>query len=170
MWNNRVEQELGRRVHRLVAWMLATGGNLSDLAREARELFAAEPLGGSVATSVRNRCVSLVRTYLTRCAPIGWSLVGVEEQLPHSRIDLLLASETTGLFVGEELKKGRPTMMSPDLADQLRREFTDLHRLIGDRFGGLRVVTLGATDRCWMLVPHGSGWRRAPMLPGLEVR
>ena len=170
MWERRVDQEVGRRVHWLIGHAIAYGLGPSALPRLVAELFAANPLQVTAAASVRSRCVSRATVYLTRCAPVGWTLVGIEEELEHCRVDLLFANDSNGSLVSEELKAGRPTMMSSAVAEQVGRQFAACSKRWKGAYVGHRVVTLGAPDRSWMLAPRDGEMRRVSPLAGLEIR
>ncbi|MBV8980667.1 MAG: hypothetical protein JO086_07180 [Acidimicrobiia bacterium] len=153
-----------------MALAVAAGDGPEDVSALARQMFRAEPLGGALAASLLTRCISAVNVYLASCLPLGWELVGVEEPLAHCRLDLLWHDPVTGVLVVDELKTSRTDLTNPHTATQVRALCVGGAERWGNRFGGVRVVTLAAPRRTFMVAPAGAGMRRLAPPPALAPR
>lgn len=171
VWSERIESELGRRVHLLVGYCLAFG--VQDPTVATREMFRVEPVGGTVMTSARETCIGAVHTYLRRCIPYGWHLAGVEEQLLGARADLVWVYRNPFRVLIDEIKTNHADAGDDAaLRDQLRRLVRGGHLQWGTAFVGVRTVPLATPRRSWLtgMGPSGAGLRTLKLPADLEVR
>lgn len=167
MSERRIDAGVGMRVHQLIGFCLANG---VDAGAAARAMFAADPLGGTLMSSVRTRCSSATAQYLARCRPQGWDLVGYEEQVGRARADLVWAGSDPWRVLIDEIKTGVADADDPRLLGQIARLLAGGARLWGDAFVGVRVIPLASPRRAWLTAP---GPRRPEILrlpESLEVR
>jgi hypothetical protein len=83
-----------------------------------------------------------------RPSPDTWRLLGEEATVGEGRVDLLW-SDRDGRLLADELKmaSNRRQVLDRDTRTQLARYTRDLHEATGDRYLGLRVITLSAPRR-----------------------
>lgn len=156
MRDQQLDLEVGRRAHRLVALALARGVGPGQMIDLAAEVFTTWPTTRAMAQSARLRCVTAAATYLGRCVPVGYQLVGVEEPLGGGVADLIWSSRNGHRMLVDELKTGQPAPVDRDVATQVARlRRGGLDRWPG-QFVGVRVVTLGAVRRSWLVRPDGT--------------
>lgn len=170
MWEERVTQELGRRVHFGIGFVVATGGGPRDVTHIVQRLFAEAPLGGSVQSGLWSRCRSLIDRYMALCLPVGWTLVGIEETLPGGRVDLVWREDLTGRILIEELKIGRREPSHLGTRRQVATYYAAGMALWRERFAGVRVTLLRTPHRSWMVAPGPTGMALTPLTAGLEIR
>lgn len=176
MWDYKLRQEFGRRMHQGIA--RAVIGDLSPAAvlRLAAELVPADGLTRPVASHLRDELASKIEAYMARARPRSpWQLVGVEEGLYHSRLDLLWWHPALLALVIDELKSGRADRTSPSAYGQVRRLVLDGATRWGERFAGVRVVPMELLSQAWMTAPHWDSRGRLDVRPallpaGMEVR
>lgn len=151
MRDHVVDLEVGRRVHLLVGAALDRGASPGALIELCAELFSTWPTPRALAPSARLRCVTAAATYIGRCVPRGYGLVGVEEPLGHGIADLVWG-KAGRLFV-DELKSGSAEPADSAVRAQVGRLLVGGTAMWGTRFLGVRVVPLGCVRRAWIVTP-----------------
>jgi hypothetical protein len=147
-WEDRVNREVGRRVHRVVAELAASPESASpqQVLDVVRAMWLADPVGGSVASSARLRCSTASSLYLHRFMPTDWVLAGVEVRVGRAIADLVW-EDASGLVVIDEVKSGAASVDDPAVADQLARLAAGGRRRWDAEFAGVRLAPLGSPGR-----------------------
>lgn len=166
MRDQQLDLEVGRRVHLLVGLAIERGLGARDLVPLAAEVFTTWPTTRALAPSARLRCVTTAATYLARCRPRGFQLVGIEEPLGLGVADLVWSKEHHILV--DELKTGRAAPNDPGVHAQVARFVEGGRVRWGGRFVGVRVLPLVAVRSAWLM--RGDGAIEVPIGAGqLEV-
>ena len=145
---------VGTHVHRVIADLAPRlrdipAPDLGDAAIEAAGRLVGDRRIGNVA-SARGRVAGMASAYLQRLAPPpGTAFLGAEVPAPSGgvagRVDLAWSHPSVGVFY-DELKSWRQVLAAPDpdTLDQVNRYLDAGIAAHGDRFAGVRVVTLAA--------------------------
>lgn len=161
--------QLGSITHLLIGLLardlrgLTAEAVLSEIWAAAGRLATRDRFG-SRARAARITAAGAAATYYRYfMPPATWLLAGVEVEIEAGRIDLAWQSPD-GVVVFDELKlaSGRGRARGAGPTDrQTRRYLAHGDASLGDRFGGVRLVLLGA-PRHSMLVGPGALLRRLP--------
>lgn len=154
MRDQQLDLEVSRRVHLLVGLAIERGLGAQDLVALAAEMFTTWPTTKALAPSVRLRCVTAAATYLSRCRPVGFTLVGVDESLGRGVADLVWSKGHTLLV--DELEIGNATPNDADLCDRVVRLVEGGRTRWDRRFVGVRVLPLAAVREAWFMASDGS--------------
>lgn len=167
MRDHQLDLEVGRRVHLLVGLALSRGLGSRDLIGVAAEVFTSWSTTQALAPSARLRCVTAAATYLRRCRPAGFDLVGVEEPIGAGVADLVWRKGASVLV--DELKTGSATPNDQAVRDQVMRLVDGGVARWSKRFVGVRVLPLAAVRQAWLT--RADRTVEAPIGAGpLEVR
>lgn len=154
MRDQQLDLEVGRRVHLLVGLAIGRGLGPRDLPALAAEVFATWPTTKALAPSARLRCVTAAATYLARCMPLGFELVGVEEPLGQGVADLIWCKGYR--IVVDEMKTGKAAPHDPSVSAQVLRLIEGGAARWGTRFVGVRVLPLAGVRNTWLQAADGS--------------
>lgn len=172
LWEDEVNAAVGSRVHRVVADLAATGEPVDSAAALAavRRLWAADPIGGSIASSARLRCSTAVAVYFARFEPARaqWKLDGAEVRVGSAIADLVWRSERHGVVI-DELKSGVADLRDPDIADQLLR-LAEGGAAAFESFRGVRLVPLGSPARSVFVTAENGELVSCAAPDGMEIR
>lgn len=162
--------EVGVRVHQVIAALMASGEPVSGttVLRAVRDLWAARPTGGTVASSARVRCSTSVGVYVARLAPQGWDLVGVEETVGAGVADLIWSRG--GRFVIDEVKSGPVTVADTRVAAQLLRLAAGGAARWGDAFAGVRLAAIASPSHTRVVTAAGDRLVEVDVPDGMEPR
>jgi hypothetical protein len=159
-------------VHSVIAELAATGEpvDADRVLAAVVQRWAAAPLGGSIASSVRARCSTTVAVYFARFAPPphDWRLVGSELRVGSAVADLVWRSDRHGVVI-DEVKSGVADARDADTADQLRRLAEGGGATFAD-FVGVRLVPLGSPNRMTVTTLTDGRLVEAPAPEGMALR
>lgn len=161
---------VGVRVHQVIATLMASGEPVTGavVLRTVRDLWAADPIGGSVSSSARVRCSTSVGVYVSRLAPRGWTLVGVEEPIGTAVADLIWCRD--GHFVIDEVKSGPVAIDDIGTGEQLLRLAASGVAAWGDNFSGVRLAAIAAPRRSSVVTAVGGRLVETATPEGMEPR
>lgn len=157
-WEEKVDREVGRRVHRVIAEVVtgSAPAGPDDVLAAVSSMWLRDPLGGSVASSARLRTATSVCVYLARFRPERWELTGCEVRLDRSVADLVWRDPAASAVVVDEIKTGPAGAGDVRVADQLRRLATAGRARWGETFVGVRLVPLGSPARSALVDEAGA--------------
>jgi hypothetical protein len=175
-WAGRV----GQVTHRLVCDLAPLARSLDPWELGERALRGARSLvrDGQVlrAPAARARAAGLALSYLRDFVPGGdWMLLGTEYVLPSSRVDLAWEHPVHGVLL-DEIKsfrgRGLGGLTAADLT-QAEKHASGGDTVFGDRFLGVRILTLGGLHTAIAVLPTagtvplvGSGLHPAELVGG----
>lgn len=141
-----MNREVGRRVHRVIGALAGEQDvTPATIVATVAEMWRADPVGGTVASSARVRCSSSVAVYFDRFRPAPqWRLDGVEVRLDAAVADLVWRGPRSRVLI-DEVKSGATDVAAN--ADQLERLAAGGRARWPGRFVGVRLVPLGAPTR-----------------------
>lgn len=153
MSDQPLDLEVGSRVHRLVGVALERGEGPGALPCIAAEIFTTWPTTRALAPSARLRCITAAATYIVRCLPVGFTLVGIEEPVGGGVADLVWSRGRSVLI--DEMKTGRAAPTDRSVAEQVERlRSGGTERWPG--FVGVRVLPLECVRQAWLMTPNGT--------------
>lgn len=145
MWMNSEPSKTGQRIHALLGAALTAdaAGEPFDVIARTAESFRVNPIGAGASPALRFRCSSAVSTYLLRCRPVDWSLIGLEVTVGSAVADLIW-EHASGRVVIDEVKSGAPSPTGTATAEQVCRLAWGGAERFGERFAGVRLVPIAS--------------------------